>query len=813
MTRFHSSTFVLVGQLRYTHAGRLRTRIGRSLLLGLLVLLTGFGAQAQKTWVGTTTNWNTASNWSPSGIPTATDNVVIPSAPANDPIVSTTVVAKSVEVQSGASLSITSAGSLSVNQSKPISGSTTAFYNSGTVRNQGQLVISNGGFFFGDYGIRNLGTFTNRVGGIIAIELPTSQPNSTCFFNDGGTVDNEGQVLLGTGFNSTIPSNSSSYSIRNTGNFTNRTGGVISTDRSFVTGLFNASAGTFTNAARINIGIVRVQTRGIENQGTFNNNTGGVITVSEVRSTTFNSGIIGGLVNTGGTFTNAAQIIMGQTLTVPGNQGSGLVNQATFVNNPGGTITLDQISGAGILNLNSGGNFTNAARITIGASTTVGTALQNQDGSTFTNKVGGVITLDRAKTIGLVNRGAKFTNEGKITIGAIAAVGGTAIRQQDFNSFDNSGCGALINVVSDDVILETGGSITNSGTIIENTEKVNEISSNTGIVQNNNGGFFFVGTGPNQPLSVSATNPTNCISPNGAITLTGLHATTSYTLSYTVGGSATTLSPTSNASGQFTISNLGAGSYAITLSGSCVGLPLSLSATLTGPSLTVSSPVTTIATLGVSFMQSFSATGGTGPYSFSQTAGSLPAGLSLSSTGVLSGTPTATGFYGIVVRATDASGCPGNSASATYSFSVQAPSPDLTPTLYARPSTVYGNTPLTVVVDVVEINSVATSGIITVKVTKDANASLSFDGSLTTLAGRSIQNGSWNFATESGFYVLTTTQSVAGGDKLSFGLSGLLSPGATSGVLTVSAVVVGGSGGEGRITNNTDADKIDYFQQ
>ena len=813
MTRF--SPFINVVDRRLQQPTFcLSAKVGHILLLGLLLLLVGLRAEAQKNWLGTTTNWNTASNWNPMGVPTASDNVVIPSAPANDPIVSTKVVAKSVEVQSGASLSITSAGSLSINQSKSISGSLTAFYNSGTVSNQGQLVISNGSFSFGDYGIRNLGTITNRVGGIIAIEQPTILPNSTCFFNDGGTVDNEGQVLLGTAFNSTFPSNSSSYSIRNTGNFTNKTGGVISTDRSFVTGLFNASSGTFTNAARINIGTVRVQTRGIENKGTFNNNTGGVITIGEVRNPQSANGIVGGLVNTDGTFTNAAQIIMGQTLTAFGNQGSGLVNQATFNNNPGGTITIDQVSGAGILSLD-GGNFTNAARITIGASTTVGTAIesQGQSVSTFTNTVGGVITLDRAKTAGLVNRIANFTNEGKITIGSIAAVGGLAI--QNFYLFDNSGCGALINVVSDDVISEPGGLITNSGTIIENSENANEISSNTGIVQNNNGGFFYVGSGPNQPLSLSATNPTNCISPNGSLTLTGLRATTSYTLSYTVAGSVTILSPTSNASGQFTIPNLGAGSYAFTLSGSCVALPLSLSATLTGPILTVSSPVTTVATLGVSFMQSFTATGGTGPYSFSQTAGSLPAGLSLSSTGVLSGTPTVTGFYGIVVRATDSSGCPDNSASATYSFSVQSPAPDLTPVLYARPSPVYGIAPLTVVVDVFELNGVASSGLITLRINKDPKVSLSLTNSLSSVGGRSVQNSVWSFdgGSDQDYYLLTTSQPIAGGSSLSVGLSGLLSSGATSGLLTISSVVAQGSGGENNMTNNADADRIDYFQQ
>lgn len=705
MTRFHSCTFVSVGQSRYTHAGHLWTRVGRSVLLIMLLLLARLGAQAQKTWTGATTNWNTASNWSPAGIPTASDDVVIPPAPANQPILSSTAVANTVEVQSGASLSITSGGSLTLDGTKTVNGSTATFYNQGTVSNQGQMVLSNP-IALGAYGLRNIGNFTNKPGGAITIDRSTLAG----FFNDGGTVSNEGQVVIG---NAASPG---SYGLQNAGNFTNKTGGTITLNRSSLTGLFN-SGGSFTNAAQIIIGSALVRNKGLENQAAFFNNAGGAIIIDRV--TAFNGSGGNGLINTGGTFTNAAQITIGASQTL---DGTGLVNQSTFVNNTGGVIAIDR-TGIGFGNYTSGGNFTNSARITIGVIASVGSAaLTNQSGATFTNKAGGVITLDRAVIYGLLNENSTFTNEARITIGAIATVGGTALRSG--LSFNNSGCGALLNVVDNSVITDTGGGITNSGTIIENANHQSNISANTGIVQNNNGSNFYVGSGPNQPLSISVTNPTNSTSSDGAITLTGLHATTSYALSYTVGGNSTTLSPdpTSNASGQLTIPNLKAGLYAITLGGSCVGLPLSLSATLT-------------------------------------------------------------------------------------------PVPDLTPILYARPTTVYGNTPLTVVVDVAELNAVSTSGTITVKITKDAKAPLSFDGSLTTLAGHSIQNSSWSFASESGFYVLTTTQSVAGGDKLSFGLSGLLSSGATSGVLTVSAIVVGESGGEGRITNNADADKVDYFQQ
>jgi hypothetical protein len=45
--------------------------------------------------------------------------------------------------------------------------------------------------------------------------------------------------------------------------------------------------------------------------------------------------------------------------------------------------------------------------------------------------------------------------------------------------------------------------------------------------------------------------------------------------------------------------------------------------------------------------------GGTGPYTWSIWAGSLPAGLSLSSSGLISGTPTTAGYSLVYIRVTD----------------------------------------------------------------------------------------------------------------------------------------------------------------
>lgn len=53
------------------------------------------------------------------------------------------------------------------------------------------------------------------------------------------------------------------------------------------------------------------------------------------------------------------------------------------------------------------------------------------------------------------------------------------------------------------------------------------------------------------------------------------------------------------------------------------------------------------------YSHQMSAYGGSGSYTWSIWSGSLPAGLSLSSTGVISGTPTTSGYTLVYIRITD----------------------------------------------------------------------------------------------------------------------------------------------------------------
>ncbi|GAB3493294.1 hypothetical protein GCM10027341_08410 [Spirosoma knui] len=119
------------------------------------------------------------------------------------------------------------------------------------------------------------------------------------------------------------------------------------------------------------------------------------------------------------------------------------------------------------------------------------------------------------------------------------------------------------------------------------------------------------------------------------------------------------------------------GTYSVTVSNPITGCSSTTTTTVASTTavVTVSAPATTTANLGQGFNQTFTARDGVPAYSFSLASGSLPSGLSLTQDGVLSGTPTESGSFAITVRATDANGCSG--VSATYTLLINDPIPTL----------------------------------------------------------------------------------------------------------------------------------------
>jgi hypothetical protein len=78
--------------------------------------------------------------------------------------------------------------------------------------------------------------------------------------------------------------------------------------------------------------------------------------------------------------------------------------------------------------------------------------------------------------------------------------------------------------------------------------------------------------------------------------------------------------------------------------------------------ITLSPSSLSAAKTGTAYNQTITASGGNTPYTYSISSGSLPDGLSLSSSGIITGTPTSTTTSSFIIRATDSGGCTGTRA-------------------------------------------------------------------------------------------------------------------------------------------------------
>ncbi|MEH6420587.1 putative Ig domain-containing protein, partial [Pseudomonas sp. CGJS7] len=85
------------------------------------------------------------------------------------------------------------------------------------------------------------------------------------------------------------------------------------------------------------------------------------------------------------------------------------------------------------------------------------------------------------------------------------------------------------------------------------------------------------------------------------------------------------------------------------------------------PTIAIDPPSLPNGTAAVSYTEQFSANGGVAPYTFSISAGALPVGMSMNSTGALSGIPRSDGNFSVTITATDSNG---QTASKVYTFTI-----------------------------------------------------------------------------------------------------------------------------------------------
>jgi hypothetical protein len=103
---------------------------------------------------------------------------------------------------------------------------------------------------------------------------------------------------------------------------------------------------------------------------------------------------------------------------------------------------------------------------------------------------------------------------------------------------------------------------------------------------------------------------------------------------------------------------------------------VSLTGNVACPAITISGSLPN-GIFGAAYSQTLIGSGGTSPYTFTTSSGALPPGLSLGSSGTVSGSPTATGSYSATIRATDANGCFGE---ASYTIGIASATLSANPT-------------------------------------------------------------------------------------------------------------------------------------
>ena len=225
----------------------------------------------------------------------------------------------------------------------------------------------------------------------------------------------------------------------------------------------------------------------------------------------------------------------------------------------------------------------------------------------------------------------------------------------------------------------------------------------------------------------------------------------------------------------------------------------------TCPAITVSGPLPN-GSAGMLYAGIVNASGGDAPYSFSVSGGTLPGGLTLSASGVLSGTPNATGTFTFTVQAAVANGCSGN---APFTVNV-VPAPIV---LTASPATLtFGIVPIsTPATQTVTLTNVSASPIVlstpfTLSGADSARFSAAAPGASALGPGASTTTAVTFLPSTGGVRNATLTVSPSGGAPVAVTLTGA---GAVATPVVVSEFrfhgPAGGSDEFVEIYNNTDA--------
>ncbi len=516
------------------------THLKTILILTFLTASLALNAQSA-TWTGAVnTNWNTAGNWTFSGIGAGFNNqtkFIIP-ANATGPTTASnaSVTMAGLVIGNNATATVPMGFTLKIRDDFNFICNCDGILNRGMLTNNGTIDIDNTSFI----GIKNNGNGTLTNNGTIDIDDANSDGiHNLGTLTNNGTIDIDDAIAEGIHNLGTLTNNDTididdtfSNGISNRGTLTNQSNGQINIGQNLsvggTAGINSQSGGNLINDGST-IKIDRTDERGIHIEfGTITNKNGGQILIGEIGNIgrhgvtisssgdgSFNNesgallsikGVSGSFhgINNGKNFKNTGTNSK-VDIDMAGLGRNGITNIGTFTNEMSAEIEIDGTGENGISN-NTNKTFNNSANITIGALKKIGfDGIRN--GGTF-NNTGGNINIDDTAIDGIYNNGGMFTNAANITIGALKKIGFHGIHNG--GTFNNTGGNINIDDTAKEGISNIGGAIfTNAANIaigalkkigshgIRNAGTFNNTSGNINIddttiegIYNNDSGMF-----------------------------------------------------------------------------------------------------------------------------------------------------------------------------------------------------------------------------------------------------------------------------------------------------------------------------------
>jgi len=444
-------------------------------------------AAATKTWLSAgganATNWNRAQNWSPNGAPGTTDDIVIPTTPANGtgfPVLNATSTIATLTIQTGANLtgaagfnltvtgnsSVTGTGALNVNASTmsvggTLSGTGTVNGNTGTLNLAGAMTVTT----------FNQGTGTVVYNGTAAQDLGVTYTyNNLTIANTSATVSASANFAVNATFNmngaATILSPAAGVVVSGTGTLTGT--GTARVTRIAATADFDSQY-TITNKTLTNLTVDYIGTAAqVVSARTYGNLS--ISNTSATVSAPANFSVNGTLTMNGAStvLSPAAAVVVGGTGTLTG---TGTV-QATRTAATADFSSQYSISNKTLTNLTV--DYAGAAAQSVSALTYGGLRISNTSAavSAAANfSVNGTLTMNGASTVLRPAAAVVVGGTGTLTGTGTVQVTRTAATA-DFNTQYTISNKSLVNLT----VEYTGAAAQNLSAITYGSLKINNAS-------------------------------------------------------------------------------------------------------------------------------------------------------------------------------------------------------------------------------------------------------------------------------------------------------------------------------------------------